>query len=331
MVRRILFLLMTTIASAAMAADDGGYPFVTFDSEGSQRGEQIYFGLSIDGNRWEALNGREPVLVSELGEKGARDPYLLRAENGKFYLLATDLSIFLNPDWKRAVQKGSRSILVWESDDLVHWSTPRLVEVAPPDAGCTLAPEAIYDPERKEYLVYWASPTKGDGYRKQRIWGAWTQDFHTFGAPFIYIEKPTTIIDTDIVRGDDGKYYRFTKDEKHKAITMEVCDHVVGDWQNVPGFTLGEQTGYEGPTCFKLKPTEIGQPATWCLLLDAYARHAGYQPFVTGELASGNFAPGGGFKFPFRFRHGSVLPLSATEYERLKTNFGRAKDAGGTS
>jgi len=54
------------------------------------------------------------VLVSQLGEKGVRDPYLLRSQDGqKFYLLATDLSINLNRDWKRAQEAGSKSIVIW--------------------------------------------------------------------------------------------------------------------------------------------------------------------------------------------------------------------------
>ena len=304
-----------------MAADNGGFLFVTFDGERSQKGEQIYFALSRDGRRWEALNGREPVLVSGIGEKGARDPYLLRGEDGKFRLLATDLSIFLNPQWKRAIEKGSHSILVWESADLVHWSEPRLAEVAAPDAGCTWAPEAIYDPESRRYLVYWSSTSPGDGYKKQRIWGAWTTDFRTFGEPFVYVEKPTLVMDTDIVRGDDGNYYRFSEDAKYQATTMEVSDRVTGVWREVPGFTLARQKGLEGPACFRLKPAENGRPATWCLLLDAFAKHQGYQAFVTDDLAGGKFTPDPGFQFPFRFRHGSVLALDTEEFDRLRVAY----------
>ncbi|MES2881437.1 MAG: 1,4-beta-xylanase, partial [Bacteroidota bacterium] len=85
---------------------------------------------SADGRRWDGLNGDEPLLVSKLGEKGVRDPYILRAhEGGKFYLLATDLSINLNRDWGRSQRAGSKSIVIWESTDLVKWSEPRLVQV----------------------------------------------------------------------------------------------------------------------------------------------------------------------------------------------------------
>jgi hypothetical protein len=312
-----LFVLLGTLMSAAAFAADGGYLFVTFKGEQTPLTEQIYFAASRDGRHWDALNGAEPVLVSKIGEKGVRDPFLLRAHDGKkFYLLATDLSIKLNGDWGRAVHAGSKSLVIWESKDLVHWSEPRLVRVAPDDAGCTWAPEAVYDETKKEYLTFWASTTERDHFNKHRIWGAWTKDFVTFGEPFIYIEKPWTLIDTDIVREND-KYFRFSKDEQFKAITMETSGNLTGPWSDVTGFSLAKLRGYEGPECYPIKPATKREPATWCLILDQYSKGTGYQPFVTTNLAGGQFVPGGDFTFPFHFRHGSILPLSGKEYQRL--------------
>lgn len=313
-------------ASLNASAENGGFLFLTFRGEQSPMTEQIYFGLSQNGREWSALNGGKPVLISELGEKGVRDPYLLRAEDNQgFYLIATDLSINLNRDWKRAKQKGSHSIVVWESSDLVQWSKPRLVRVAPEDAGCTWAPEAIYDPESRRYLVYWASSNQRDNFEKHRIWGAWTTDFHTFSEPFIYIEKPVSIIDTDVVHGDDGKFYRFTKNERDTAISMETCDSVTGQWTEVPGFSLAQLHGYEGPECYRVAAPSSGKSAVWCLILDYYTKSKGYQPFVTNDLAGGQFIPGEGFHFPFPFRHGSVLALSEEEYLRVKRAYPEKK------
>jgi beta-galactosidase len=299
------------------ATAPGGFLFATFEGEFTPMGEQIYFGLSADGRNWSALNQSRPVLVSELGEKGVRDPFLLRAHDGKgFYLIATDLSIHRNPDWTRSKQAGSKSIVIWESADLVNWSAPRLVKVAPDDAGCTWAPEAVYDEEAGDYLVFWASTTARDEFGKFRIWAARTKDFRSFGAPFIYIEKPTTIIDTTIVHDGTG-YYRFTKDEKLKAVTMEKSPRLDGPWEDVPGFSLAQLTGYEGPACYLIEPAREGRPPVWGLILDHYAKKRGYRPWVTHDLASGVFGEAQGFSFPFKFRHGSVLPLTAEEYARL--------------
>lgn len=314
-----LAMMLAVSLSQAVAAD--GYLFVTFKGQQGPMDEQIYFAISKDGRNWTALNNGNPVLVSKLGEKGVRDPFLLRSHDGKkFYLIATDLSWALDRSVSRSIRAGSRSLVIWESTDLVQWSEPRLVAVAPEEAGCAWAPEAVYDEETGDYLVFWASTTKGDNFAKHRIWAARTKDFQTFGAPFIYIERPTAVIDTTIIY-DGHSYYRFTKDEKFKVNTLETSPKLMGPWTDIPGFSLGSLHGYEGPACYTIDAATPAKPATWCLILDHYAEGSGYHPFVTSDLASGQFAPGDGFTFPFHFRHGSVLPLTADEYRRVEQAF----------
>jgi hypothetical protein len=318
---------LIAIASSAFAAE-GAYLFVTFKGEHTPMSEQVYFAISKDGRKWDALNGGEPVLVSSIGEKGVRDPFLLRSHDGKsFILIATDLSIHLNGDWNRAQTAASRSIVIWESPDLVKWSEPRLVEVAADDAGCAWAPEAIYDEENGDYLVFWASKNRRDDFAKQRIWAARTPDFRTFGEPFIYIDKPDHVIDTTIVR-DDGKFFRFSKDEKFKAITMESSEKLSGPWRDVPEFSLAKLQGFEGPECYQLVPAADGKPAVWCLVIDHYARGEGYKPYVTEDLSTGDFKPAPGFHFPFRFRHGSILPITREEFLHLERSLGKTASSG---
>src|SRR5699024_3762071 len=137
-----------------------GYLFSYFVGEGYADGEQVYFGLSRgnDALHYRNLNDNEPVLTSELGEQGLRDPFIIRSPEGdKFYQIATDLKIHGNGDWDAAQRTGSRSIMVWESTDLVNWTDQRLVEVSPPEAGNTWAPEAFYDESIGAYVVFWAS------------------------------------------------------------------------------------------------------------------------------------------------------------------------------
>lgn len=323
LLRRAAGFLLALGLACTTRAGDGGYLFVTFRGEQSPMTEQVYFALSKDGRNWNALNGGEPVLVSGIGEKGVRDPFLIRSHDGKgFYMIATDLSIHLNRDWGRAQTAASKSIVVWESPDLVRWSEPRLVRVAPDEAGCTWAPEVIYNEETRDYLVFWASKTRDDDFKKHRIWAARTRDFRTFGKPFVYIDKPAGMIDTNIVH-ENGRYYRFTKNEDSKAILMETSETLKGPWKDVEGFSLASLRGYEGPECYQLKPATGGKPAVWCLVLDHYARGAGYQPYITDDLSSGRFTPGPDFSFPFHFRHGSILPVSTGEYEDLEKAYAR--------
>lgn len=322
MKKLILTVLTLCFGTTAWAnnKDIGGYLFVTFRGESTPMTEQVYFMTSDNGRDWKALNNKEPVLVSTLGEKGVRDPYIIRSpDKNIFYLIATDLSIHLNPDWGRAQTNASQSIVVWESEDLVNWSAPRLVKVAPDNAGCTWAPEAVYDEASDRYMVFWASKTSDDNFAKHRIWAAHTQDFREFSDPFIYIEKPHTVIDTTIIK-EDGIYYRFNKDEAQKNITMERSEHLMTDWRTVEDFSLSALQGYEGPTAFVTAPSETGQPAQWNLLLDFYSQGKGYREFQTTDLSSGHFEEGNNMTFPFHpVRHGSVLTLTQDEYDRLQT------------
>lgn len=72
------------------------YLFVHFTgTESTPEHEQIYFSVSEDGRSWRILNGGKPVLISDVGEKGVRDPFIIQSEDGKhFYIIATDLSIY---------------------------------------------------------------------------------------------------------------------------------------------------------------------------------------------------------------------------------------------
>ncbi len=321
-----LVLLAIAANYIGASAAEGGFLFSTFRDETTPMSEQIYFGISADGRHWEALNGGNPVLVSDVGEKGVRDSFFLRSHDGqKVWLIATDLCVNRNRDWHRNTHAGSRSIVLWEASDLVNWSRPRLAVVAPNDAGCVWAPEAIYDEEAGDYLLYWASTTGRDNYSKQRIWAAHTRDFRSFEKPFIFVEKDNHVIDMDIVR-DAASYYRFIKDDKMKSVSMAVSKKLTGPWQEVRQFTAGQGKNFEGPICYRLKGNSTDQSPEWCLLLDNVSDRIGrgafgYMPFISSDLSTGKFTPATDFHFPYPFRHGSVLPITTAERERLKSAY----------
>lgn len=325
MKKQLVLQAIALLSISASAAEDG-FLFTTFRDETTPLSEQIYMGISQDGRHWDALNGGNPVLVSDVGERGVRDSFLLRSHDGqKVWLIATDLCVHRNRDWKRNTHAGSRSIVVWESSDLVHWTPPRLAVVAPSDAGCVWAPEAIYDEDAGDYLVYWASTTARDNFSRQRIWAARTKDFRSFGAPFLYLEKTNHVIDIDIVRAGDA-YYRFTKDDKEKSVSMASSKKLMEPWQDIPQFTAGKGKNFEGPICYQLQAATNGQPPVWCLLLDNVSDRIGsgafgYMPFISTNLSTGQFAPAKDFHFPYPFRHGSVLPIMPVELERLKAAY----------
>ncbi len=278
--------------------------------------EQIYFSVSLDGLTWRTLNSENPVIISQTGECGIRDPFIIKSKDGdKYYIIGTDLSVHLRPDsWATCTKNGSHDILVWESEDLVNWSDARVCRVAPEDAGCAWAPEAIYDKKQDNYMVFWASRVNyGKG--KHKIFQSRTKDFKTFTPPELYIERNSDVIDTDIVECD-GEYYRFSKDETNKCILVERSDSLDGVFEPISS-NLCTVFGVEGPQCFKLADGK------WCLLLDEYAANNGYTPYITEDLAGGIFTKHAeDFHTTVKFRHGGVIPISKAEYDRLIDTYG---------
>ena len=305
-----------TFDVVVVGTKSSAYLFTHFvGNESSADHEQIYFSVSQTGTSWTTLNGGKPVLTSNVGEKGVRDPYILRGEGGKFYIIATDLSIYHNKDWTRAQHEGSKSIVVWESNNLVDWENANLVKVAVDNAGCTWAPEAVYDKAKGKYMVFWASRVLDDNYAKQRVYRSYTSDFKEFTAPEVYIESDADNIDTTIVEENDV-YYRFTKDESKKSVTMMKSTSLDSGWTDVATYTINgvagnTVTGYEGPTIYK------NNDGGWTLLLDHYSAGDGYKPFVTDDLSTGAFTSAGDFTFDATYRHGTVMPITQDEYDAL--------------
>lgn len=294
------------------------YLFVHFIGE-EVDGEQVYFSVSKDGLFWKDLNHGKPILESSIGEKGVRDPFILKDEK-KYYIIATDLRVAKDYDWTRAAERGSRSIIVWESEDLIHWSKERACEVGVDGAGCVWAPEAIYDKEKEAFLVFWASNMKiGKEKRKHIIYASYTKDFNHFTPAQKYIERENDIIDTNIIRHDDI-YYRFSKNETTKTIEMEKGLSLAKDaFEVMETPVLSELYGVEGPQCYQL-PDE-----NWCLIVDQFAKGLGYLPILIEDLDKGDMRILSEDEYDFgktKKRHGSVIKISTNDYERLVHRYG---------
>lgn len=296
------------------------YLFVYFVGE-SDGGEAIYYAVSQDGYDWTELNKRKSVLQSELGTTGLRDPYIMRSQDGeKFYLIATDLCINKDGDWWKAQTAGSKSVMFWESEDLIHWSEQQMLAINNKTAGCTWAPEAYFDETTGEYMIFWASRTRNDNYAQQRIFYTTTKDFTEFAKPKVWINYPYSTIDTTVIE-EDGKYYRFTKYEDKARIIMESADSLLGEWTEVKSATLDDQKGVEGPTCFEFHEEDIVNGQRFALLLDNYGG-SGYYMLTTDSLASGEFKRAKGYSLPRRPRHGTVIRISDEEYAALIEKYG---------
>ena len=318
----VAFIIVSPSSIIAQSTESNAYLMVHFTGE-SATGEQIYFSTSTDGLNWTDVNNSLPVLISDLGEAGVRDPSIVRSEDGtKFWILATDLRIASGKGWSVAMHSGSTNLVIWESDDLVNWSAPWLVDVAGSidQAGCAWAPEAIYDPENNNYVVYWATISPIDSIDKARIYYATTTDFKTFSEPVLYINRSGSqaIIDTQIVNVEDAdyKYYRASGDGQ---ITFEGADSILGNWTDVGDISHLGLTGsdVEGPILYK-----FNNENKWCLLVDQYSTGGGYLPLVSeglngtsgfSILSSSEYDLGESHK-----RHGSVLNITVNELNAVR-------------
>lgn len=284
---------------------------------GEQRdGEQVYFSVSRDGLHWHDIGGGKPVLRSRIGTGGVRDPFPVRHPlTGRFYIIATDLRVEAGVTWLQSKTEGSRDIIIWESGDLINWDGPRAVTVGIPEAGNVWAPEAIFDEERGMFLVYFASNVRraGDSERRQRIYGAFTEDFRTFSDTFLYMEKAESVIDTTIIR-DGGRYFRVTKSEVTKTLTLEFSESLYSGFKRVPCPAVDDYFGLEGPEAYRLPD------GRWCLIADRFAADEGYLPMVTDDFATGELRVLSPWEYDFdraKKRHGGVMEIEDSEYERL--------------
>ena len=296
------------------------YLFTYFVGVG-KGGEAIYFAVSQDGYNWKELNGGKSVLKSTLGTTGLRDPYVMRSADGeKFYLIATDLCINKDGDWWKAQTAGSKSVMFWESKDLITWSEQRMLAINNKTAGCTWAPEMYFDEETGAYMIFWASRTSSDHYGQQRIFYTTTKDFVDFAKPKVWINYPYSTIDTTIIE-EDGTYYRFTKYEDHARIIMERADSLMGEWTQVDSLILDAQKGVEGPTCFEFHEEDIRDGQRFALLLDNFGG-SGYYMLTAESLKDGKFQKVKGYSLPDRPRHGTVIRITDEEYEALINEYG---------
>ncbi|MEV0904970.1 family 43 glycosylhydrolase [Streptomyces hokutonensis] len=337
----LLALLLSLLAVPPSTAHSGappvthpqyaGYLFAYFTGEGTADGEQIRYALSRgnDPLHWRELNQGKPVLTSTIGEKGLRDPFVIRSPKGdKFYLIATDLRMYQNSSgsWDDVQRHGSKSVMIWESTDLVHWTDQRLVKVAPDNAGNTWAPEAYWDDSLGEYVVFWASKLYADddpdhtGSTYNRMVYATTKDFRTFSAPKVWDDPGYSVIDSTVVKYKDT-YYRYTKDERDPSSSSPCSKFITGEKSTSLTSTsydfVSECIGSgaiergEGPTVFKSNTEK-----KWYLFVDEYGLR-GYVPFETTDLDSGEWTPSTDYQLPASPRHGTVLPVTQREYDRL--------------
>lgn len=308
-----------------------GYLWTHFEAQGGY--EKIFFGHSEDGLHWSKLNDNSPILANLGGDLGVRDPHLVRsAEGDKYWIIGTDLHAegggAGGSGWDQL--NASKNIVVWESTDLVNWSDQRIVFAGFEHAGNVWAPESIYNEETGEYYVYWSARDRRENETPDwalRVYLTKTRDFVTFTEPEVWAslnaqgdgQTGPNIIDSTIAKEGDT-FYRFSTSDWWTVV--DTSTSLDGPWTTViardQAASFGLKARMEGHTVYQLPD------GRWAVMGD----DGGYYAHTANTLASLQFTQlsvGAGanqYSFDQRFRHGSVLRLSAAEEERLLEAYG---------
>lgn len=317
----LLFLLLFTSATCEdpKAEDETPYAAYLFAYFTGNRVEQeaVNFAISPDGYNYLALNKNRPVLdskaISTTG--GVRDPHILRGEDGQtFYMVVTDMTS--SKGWD-----SNRALVMLKSTDLIDWQSTvvNIQQVYPghEDLKRVWAPQTIYDREAGKYMVYFSMQHGGN---PDIIYYAYANDdFTAFEAEprqLFFPANGKSCIDADIVL-KDGTYYMFYKTEGHgNGIKLATTKSLTsGQWTEHEGYKQQTTDAVEGSSVFKLIGTD-----NYILMYDVYMRGT-YQFTESTDLEnfrvidheiSMNFHP----------RHGSVIPITREELDRLTAKWG---------
>lgn len=309
----------------------------TYFTGNSADGETLHMAVSDDGYNWEALNGNMPIWSaannmpstvtsypdnSGIAASGhVRDPYAFQAQDGSYYVLATDLNTENGNNW------GNNSkLMVWHlnSMDELADTEPWFIDTQSiMGATCggsvsrAWAPEAIWDEEAGHYMLFWAVGYIGG---HTVMYYTYTDDFKTF------LTEPKQLIDTgnDNIDGnitfDGSTYYLWFKDETSKKIAYSTSPHANGPYSNPVTFTDSNYGDFEGPEVYRLYTT-----GGYMLMADHYSSKLSYfavynstnpTDFENNNVSSMNL----NYLSP---RHGSVMNITTAEYEKLIVRYGK--------
>ena len=306
----LLCALQLLLASSLVAKD--WYLFTSFRKNGETG---VFLALSEDGRKWAALNNNKPWVKPGVAGMLMRDPWLGRGPDGVWHMLWTW-------GWTRGAGEKSLKMGTAESKDLIHWSEQREIAVLAnePTARNAWAPEAVYDPVKKEWIILWATTIPGrfpeteeggdKGY-DHRIYSITTRDWKRFSEAKLFFNPGFNAIDSTIVKVGKRWIMVFKDERKNppvKRLRLAFADSPQGPWRDITEpFT---RDWIEGPSVVK-----IG--AEWWIYFDHYTKPQGYGAIRTkdwktfedvSELVS----------FPEDHRHGTVVTISEKEAKALQ-------------
>lgn len=338
--RKALFASLIAVSMAANAnaatgsatqGDPGSdekvaYLFTYFTGNAPEE-EQICYALSDDGYNFTPLNHGNPVIKSDsIALTGCvRDPHILRCEDGKtFYMVVTDMKSSLG--WS-----SNRGMVLLKSTDLINWqhSTVHFPTKYPKTWGNVIrvwAPETVYDKQTGKYMVFYSLRTSDDDSFDRIYYSYVNEDFTDLvGEPVYMFDNGNATIDGDIVYNEkDQLYHLFYKSESGRGIFQATAKQLTAEkgkplgsqWTKIPGNVEQTQENVEGVgVCKSLD----GQ--SWIIMYDCYM-NGHYQYCKSSDLKTFEFVQNTKTEGKFTPRHGTIIPITQAEKDRLLKEFG---------
>lgn len=292
---------------------------------------RLYYSVSLDGLHWTPLNGKKRVFEDYKGH-----PDICKGHDGRYYIAGN-------------TSDGSPDINFWVSSDLIKWEkyntyTPDLKST--PGYSEALqrigAPKIFYDTSVKQYILTWHTPHKeGSKEDPERYWASQrtlyvlSKDLKTFSP------HPTRLFDWDMgtidvfIRKTGNHYYAILKDETYPTLYWTTGKTI--RISRAPSLTgpYSEPSASISPN-FREAPMLIPSPDNniWYLYYEQYPG-VSYGLSIADNL-NGPWFQASGYTFhsdwdkyslPASVRHGCMITISKSEYDKLVATFGIANEA----
>ena len=293
--------------TAALAADTA-YVFGYFKETPDQSGDSyaLHLAVSTDGLNWRPLNQNNPVATPTAGTGGLRDPFILRKWDGTFVVLATDLR-------GRVFTENNQYLHVWDSADLRTFTGYRRIRMHGL-ATHTWAPTAFWDPARGQYAIVYSANNGADVFLVN-----YTADFRTVSAAQVYFSPGYPVLDADIVI-DGSTYYMYYKNLADGLLYG--ARSATGAPNSYATYTGGLRQGnaIEAPLLIR-----NNSGAGWRLWGDSFSPvNNDYYAWSTSAVGSGAWSALSQRDYtpPLNAKHGSIVGITAAEYDGLVTRWG---------
>jgi len=314
--RSATFLFFYTILSVfehqLFAADEfTSYLFVYFTGNDKNKGEEaIRFALSDDAHTFKYINNNNPVLssakISSTG--GIRDPHILRGENSDYYMVATDM-VSAN-GWN-----SNHGLVMLRSTNLIDWKSStvdiRTAFTMYKDADRVWAPQTIYDPVEKKYMVYFAMRLGSAD--KDKIYYAYADSSFTkleTAPKLLYTYGNNSAIDADIIYKDSTYHLFFKTEASGNGIKSALSKKLTDGYTLYDKYLQVTDKAVEGSCVFKLNNSD-----TYVLMYDVYT--SGLYEFALSTDLKTFTKDTKPVSFNFTPRHGTIMPITSAEKNSL--------------